>query len=83
MAERDVLYVWQAFENGHWETIIAVLLPGKQGVGLLELGPRQLVTSSPHVSHLYGLAAVAHHDGTGLPVRRARYVLDEVEREMP
>ena len=69
------LFVWQVLEDGQWGTIAAAI-PGMPG-----LSP--LITRSARSAELLGLLAVAHHDRTGLPVRKVRFELAEVLREIP
>lgn len=69
----DRLFVWQVFEDGKWSMIAAVM----HGV------PYALVTTSRVSADRLGVFAVAHHDATGLPVRKAVFVLDHVMREVP
>lgn len=81
----STLYVWQEQEpNGEWGTIAAALPPGVTAVLPPELrGPTLLVSRSLATAQIFGLAAIAHHDATGRPVRCARFALEAIEREIP
>lgn len=67
------LYAWQVLEDGQWDLIGADL-----GQGVFPL-----VTSRRHLADAMGLAAVEHHDATGLPVRKVRFGSMTIEREIP
>lgn len=69
------LFCWQVFEDGEWN-IIGAALPG-----VVETTP--LVTTRAHLADLLGAVAVAHHDRTGLPVRKVVYENPTVLREVP
>lgn len=71
----EPLYAWQTLDDdGRWG-IVAAVIPGVGG------GP--LIARDLMAIDRLGLLAIAHHDRTGQRIRKVRYELTEVLREVP